>query len=83
MVNKIKQGDNVTIISGKYKGQYGKVSAILKKTNQVLIKNINIKTKHVKPKQTEEKGYIKTIEAPIHYSNIKLRKTLDQEWTSH
>nr|YP_010619710.1 Ribosomal protein L24 [Tayloriella tenebrosa]WAX03723.1 Ribosomal protein L24 [Tayloriella tenebrosa] len=69
---KIKKGDDIKIISGKHKGEYGKVLSILKKNNQVLIENINIKTKHIKPKQTENKGYIKKIETPIHYSNIKL-----------
>nr|YP_010619905.1 Ribosomal protein L24 [Symphyocladia marchantioides]WAX03918.1 Ribosomal protein L24 [Symphyocladia marchantioides] len=72
MKTKIKKGDDIKIISGKYKGKYGKVSSVLKKNNQVLIENINIKTKHIKPKQTDEKGYIKKIEQPIHYSNIKL-----------
>jgi len=74
MKNKIKCGDNVSIISGKYKGDTGKVISIIKKKNKIIIENINIKTKHIKPKQTEEKGYIKKIEAPIDYSNVKLIK---------
>nr|YP_009393358.1 ribosomal protein L24 [Symphyocladiella dendroidea]ARW61920.1 ribosomal protein L24 [Symphyocladiella dendroidea] len=72
MKTKINKGDDIKIISGKYKGEYGKVSLVLKKNNQVIIENINIKTKHIKPKQTDDKGYIKKIEKPIHYSNIKL-----------
>nr|YP_010851072.1 ribosomal protein L24 [Aphanocladia stichidiosa]WGH14051.1 ribosomal protein L24 [Aphanocladia stichidiosa] len=74
MKNQIQKGDSVKIISGKYKGEYGKIFSIIKNKNQVLIKNINIKTKHIKPKQTEDKGYIKKIETPIHYSNVKLIK---------
>ena len=69
---KIKKGDNVQIISGKEKGKQGLVISILKNRQQVIIENINIKIKHVKPKQTEEKGIIKEIEFPIHYSNIKI-----------
>nr|YP_009399558.1 ribosomal protein L24 [Dictyomenia sonderi]ARW69164.1 ribosomal protein L24 [Dictyomenia sonderi] len=69
---KIKKGDDIKIISGKHKGEYGKVSSILKKNNKVIIENINIKIKHIKPKQADDKGYIKKIEQPIHYSNIKL-----------
>nr|YP_010618935.1 Ribosomal protein L24 [Deltalsia parasitica]WAX02948.1 Ribosomal protein L24 [Deltalsia parasitica] len=72
MKTKIKKGDDIKVISGKYKGKFGKVSLVLKKNNQVLIEDINIKIKHVKPKQTDDKGYIKKIEKPIHYSNIKL-----------
>nr|YP_010619515.1 Ribosomal protein L24 [Xiphosiphonia pinnulata]WAX03528.1 Ribosomal protein L24 [Xiphosiphonia pinnulata] len=72
MKTKIKKGDDIKVISGKYKGKYGKVSLIIKKNNQVLIENINIKTKHIKPKQKDDKGYIEKVEKPIHYSNIKL-----------
>lgn len=76
---KIKRDDLVEVISGKEKGKKGKISLIIKKKNQVIIKNINIKTKHVKPKQQNEKGYLKKIESPIHYSNIKLITKTAQE----
>lgn len=69
---KIKQGDYVQIISGVDKGKQGRVISILKNKQQVTIENINIKTKHIKPKQNDEKGYIKKIEYPIHYSSIKI-----------
>lgn len=72
----IKKGYNVKIISGKFKGQTGEVSNIIKKTNSITIKNINLKTKHIKPKQSEEKGEIKKIEGPIHYSNVEVAKTV-------
>lgn len=68
---KFKTGDNVTIISGKYKGQTGKIIKIIIKNNSLIVENINLKTKHIKPKQSEEKGIIKTIEAYIHSSNVK------------
>lgn len=71
---KIKKGDTVEVVSGEYKGKNGIVSSIKKESNKLIIENINIKTKHVKPKQTDEKGYIKKIEGPIHYSNVKLIK---------
>ncbi len=72
MKDQIKCGDNVSIISGRYKGNTGKVISIIRKKKKIIIENINIKTKHIKPKQTEEKGYIKRIESPIDYSNVKL-----------
>nr|YP_009654418.1 ribosomal protein L24 [Pleurostichidium falkenbergii]QCH39705.1 ribosomal protein L24 [Pleurostichidium falkenbergii] len=75
MKTQIKKGDNVSIISGKHKGKCGKVSHVLRNKNQIIIDNINIKVKHVKPKQTEDKGYIKKVEYPIHYSNVRLTKT--------
>ena len=69
---KIKKGDNVEVISGKDKGKQGIVLSIIKQKQQVIVENINVKTKHVKPKQTDEKGMIKKVEFPIHYSNIKI-----------
>ena len=71
---KIKQQDNIIIISGKYKGQIGKVSKVLKKTNKVIVETINLKTKHIKPKGEGKQGKIKQIEAPIHISNVSIIK---------
>ena len=68
----VKNGDTVQIISGKYKGQIGKIIKILQKKEQVVIENINIKTKHLRPKQKEESGKIINFEAPIHSSNVML-----------
>jgi len=72
---KAKKGNKVQIISGKYKGKTGTIKEILTSKNKVTIEDINIKTKHIKPKQSEEKGSIIQIEGPIHYSNIKLLAT--------
>jgi len=69
---KLKIGDNVKIISGKYKGTVGKISKIFTNKNTITIENLNLKTKHVKSQKNEEKGHIKQIEGHIHYSNIKL-----------
>nr|YP_010951584.1 50S ribosomal protein L24 [Laurencia catarinensis]WMP12523.1 50S ribosomal protein L24 [Laurencia catarinensis] len=69
---KAKKGNKVKIISGKYKGQMGIIKEILHEKNKVIIKDINIQTKHIKVKQSEEQGSIKQVEGPIHYSNIKV-----------
>lgn len=71
----VKNGDTVKIISGKYKGQIGEITKILRKKNQVIMKNINLKTKHIRPNQKEESGQIVNIEAPIHSSNVMLYST--------
>ena len=68
----IKQGDTVKIIAGAEKGKIGEIVRILKATNQVIIKELNIKKKHVKPKKEGEVGKISQFEAPIHSSNVML-----------
>lgn len=73
--NKIQKGSQVKVISGKYRNRVGKILKIINSQNQVIIENINIKTKHVKPRREEEKGERLTIEAPIHKSNITIDQT--------
>ena len=68
----VKRGDTVKIISGKDKGKTGEILKILASTNQVIVKDINIKKKHIKPKKEGEVGRISQFEAPIHTSNVML-----------
>ena len=71
----VKIGDNVTIISGFDKNKSGEVIKIYQNTGKILVKGINFKFKHIKPKTDNEVGEIKQIEAPIHHSNVKLNVT--------
>ena len=66
----VKTGDTVQVISGKYKGKVGEVLKALTTKSQVIIKGVNIRTKHVKSQQEGESGKIVTYEAPIHSSNV-------------
>lgn len=68
----IKQGDTIKVISGKDKGKIGEIIQVLRTKNQVVVKNINVKKKHIKPKKEGEVGKISQFEAPIHRSNVML-----------
>ena len=68
----VKMGDLVTVISGFHKNKTGEIIKINKKTGKVILKGVNFKFKHVKPKNENEIGEIKQFEAPIHHSNLKL-----------
>ena len=68
----VKIGDIVTVISGFHKNETGEVIKINRKTGKIVVKGINFKFKHVKPKTENEIGEIKQFEAPIHHSNVKL-----------
>jgi large subunit ribosomal protein L24 len=68
----VKKGDTVQVITGKEKGKIGEVLQTFPKTSKVLVKGVNIKTKHVKPRQEGESGQITTMEFPIHSSNVML-----------
>jgi large subunit ribosomal protein L24 len=68
----VKKGDTIQVISGKDKGKIGEISLVIPKTSQVVVQGVNVKTKHVKPRQEGESGQIITFEAPIHSSNVML-----------
>ena len=68
----VKVGDTVQIISGNHKGQIGQIIQAIPKKSQVIIKNLNLKIKHIRPSQEEESGKIINFEAPIHSSNVML-----------
>ena len=67
----VKIGEKVKVISGKDKGKIGLVKKVLKK-KRLIIENINIGVKHMKPLRPGENGEIKRIEFPIHSSNVSL-----------
>ena len=67
---KIKKGDMVKVIAGKDKDKEGKVIAVNKKDNTVLVEGINMITKHTKPSAANQDGGIIHQEAPINASNV-------------
>ena len=67
---KIKTGDLVRVIAGKDKGKEGKVIAINKKKNTVLVEGANMITKHTKPSASNQQGGIIHQEGPIDISNV-------------
>jgi len=69
---RIKKGDLVKIISGSNKGVTGKVVTVLHKTNSILIENVGIKKRNVKPSQLNPRGGHKDIHVPINMSKAAL-----------
>jgi len=67
---RIKTGDLVKVINGKDKGKTGEVLKTIPLENRVVVKGINLRTKHVKPTQEGETGRILTEEASLHASNV-------------
>ena len=67
---KLKKGDTVIVNTGSEKGKKGTILDIDKKTGKVTVKDINVRTKHVKArKQGQESGIVK-VEAPIYASKV-------------
>lgn len=68
----VKRGDTVVVLSGKDKDKKGEVLKVIPKTNRVIVKGVNMVTKHVKPNAANREGGIIHQEAPIHASNVML-----------
>ena len=69
---KIKKGDMVKVIAGRDKDKEGKVIAVNKKDNTLLVEGVNMVTKHAKPSAANQQGGIIEKEAPIDLSNVML-----------
>ena len=67
---KIKKGDTVVVVTGKDKGKSGKVLEVLPKSGRVIVNNINIVSRHTKPRSAQDKGGIIKKPAPIEASNV-------------
>ena len=67
---KLQRKDKVLVISGRDKGRSGTVSAVLPKTNQVVVDGINVVKRHTKPSQSNPKGGILEITKPIAASKV-------------
>ncbi len=69
---KIKKGDNVKVLSGNDKGKTGEVLEVIPGTNKIIVKGINIRKKHVKPRKQGEEGGIIPVECSIHASKVNV-----------
>ena len=69
---KIKKGDKVEVLSGKYKGKQGKVLKSFPADGRIIIEGINLVKRHSRPTQENPQGGIITKEAPIDASNVAL-----------
>ena len=68
----VKRGDTVVILSGKDQGKKGEILKVIPKTNRVIVKGVNMITKHVKPNMANRQGGMVHQEAPVHASNVML-----------
>lgn len=68
----VKTGDEVLVISGKNKGQRGKIKRSMPRENRVIVEGLNIIKRHMRPRGPGRPGGIIEMEAPIHASNVML-----------
>jgi large subunit ribosomal protein L24 len=69
---KLKKGDNVVVLAGKYKGKTGKITATHPFENKVTVDGINIVKKHQKPNKQHPQGGIIELTKPIWVSKVAI-----------
>ena len=68
----VKKDDTVIVISGDDRGKKGKVLEVSPKEGKVIVKGINIVTRHVKPRRQGEEGGIVKVEGAMYASKVML-----------
>ncbi len=72
-MRKLKKGDKIVVLTGKDKGKQGVITQIVQAGERVLVENINLAKKHMKPNpQRGITGGIVEKTMPIHISNVAI-----------
>ena len=69
---KIRKGDTVQVLSGNDKGKTGEVLETIPKLQKVIVKGVNVRKKHIKPRKQGEEGGIISVECSINSSKVNI-----------
>lgn len=67
---RLKKNDTVKVISGKDRGKTGRIVAIDREKNRVVVQGVNMVKKTMRKRSQQDKGGIIEIEAPIPVANV-------------
>ena len=70
-MRRIRTGDEVIVISGRNRGQTGKVRQVITETDRVVVEGVNIVIKHLRRGRARQAGRVE-VEAALHVSNVML-----------
>ncbi|MDR2647357.1 MAG: 50S ribosomal protein L24 [Oscillospiraceae bacterium] len=68
----VHSGDEVVVINGKYRGKRGEVLEVSPKEGKVIVKGVNIVTKHAKPRKQGEQGGLLKVESALYACKVQL-----------
>ncbi len=71
MAKSLKVGDRVKVIAGDLKGTVASIVKVDKKAEKAMLKDLNIKTRHMRKTQFNPAGGKKDVHAGIHVSNLQ------------
>ncbi len=68
----VHKDDTVVVITGKNRGAQGQVLKAMPAEGKVIVRNVNMVKRHMKPRQQGMQGNVVSKEAPIDASNVML-----------
>lgn len=71
MAKCLKVGDRVKVIAGDHKGTVASVVKVDKKAGKAMLKDIEVRERHVRATQYNPKGGKKSIHLGIDFSNLQ------------
>lgn len=71
MAKSLKVGDRVKVIAGNLKGTVASIVKVDKQAGKAMLKDINIRERHVRATQYNPKGGKKSVHVGIDFSNLK------------
>lgn len=69
---KVKKGDKVQVIAGKFKGTVGEVLSVNPKKGRLTVDAVNVKKRSLKKTDSSNTENFVFIQHPIHISNVKV-----------
>ncbi|MDZ4830737.1 MAG: 50S ribosomal protein L24 [Phycisphaerae bacterium] len=70
MPRHVRKGDQVIVTAGNDRGRTGEIVRVVQDGERVVVKGVNVRTKHLKPTQQRPQGGIVRQEMAIHVSNV-------------
>jgi large subunit ribosomal protein L24 len=68
---RLKRGDQVQVLAGEDRGKGpAEILRVLHETGHVIVKGVNMQTKHVRRSQEDPKGGVREQEGKVHASNV-------------
>jgi large subunit ribosomal protein L24 len=67
---KVKKGDTVRVITGKWRDEEGEVIEVDRRRNRVIVEGVNVARKHARPRNAQDPGGIIDKLLPIDVSNV-------------
>jgi large subunit ribosomal protein L24 len=73
----VKRGDEVVVITGAEKGRRGKVIAVIRKQERVIVEGVKMIKRHQRKSQQHPQGAIVEREGTVHVSNVMQAQKYD------